>query len=319
MTFRGDGGEATTLAPDNAFAVLGNDTRIQILQTLGEADDPLSFSDLRSAVGLRHGGQFNYHLDKLVGHFVQQTDEGYTLQRAGQRVVEAVLSGSITHDPVMEPTTIDERCPYCDAPTMVAYQQERVEQYCTDCTGHYGLAATTDKSFASVDYGFLGAYPLPPAGLLGRGAADVQQAASTWGSLKYLAVASRVCPSCSAALDESIRVCEAHNPTNGACGLCLNRHAVQITLRCPNCSREFAGAFVLGILANIDMLTFLTTHGINPISPGSQTAYEGVVMDYGEEILSTDPFKARFTFTIDDDTLELTVNDELNVVEISER
>lgn len=64
------------LSPDDAFGLLGNETRLAILQALGDAADPLSFSELRDRVWVSDSGQFNYHLDQLTGPFVGQTDEG---------------------------------------------------------------------------------------------------------------------------------------------------------------------------------------------------------------------------------------------------
>ena len=70
--------DGATLAPDDAFELLGNETRVRILQTLGTADEPVPFSELHDRVGLRDSGQFNYHLDRLVGHFLQKTDRKST-------------------------------------------------------------------------------------------------------------------------------------------------------------------------------------------------------------------------------------------------
>lgn len=94
-------GEPTTLSPDEAFAVLGDDTRLQILQMLGAADEPLAFSELFDRIEYHDSSNFGYHLDKLVDHFVRKTDEGYALRQAGRRVVEAILSGAVTDDPVL--------------------------------------------------------------------------------------------------------------------------------------------------------------------------------------------------------------------------
>lgn len=60
------------------------------MQALGEAGfgESLSFTELRERVGVRQGAQFNYHLDKLVGHFVTKTDGGYSLRPTGHRVIE---------------------------------------------------------------------------------------------------------------------------------------------------------------------------------------------------------------------------------------
>lgn len=116
-----EGGEGG-LPPDDAFGVLGNETRIEILQTLGEADEALSFTELRDRVGIRQGGQFNYHLEKVVGHFVGKTEEGYILRQPGRRVVQAVLSGAVTDEPDLDYTEIDEECWWCGAPIVVRYQ-----------------------------------------------------------------------------------------------------------------------------------------------------------------------------------------------------
>lgn len=90
-TDTGPGG-STALSPGEAFAVQGDETRLQILQTLGEADDPLAFSELFDRVEYDDTANFNYHLGKLEIHFVHKTGDGYALRNAGGRVVEAILS-----------------------------------------------------------------------------------------------------------------------------------------------------------------------------------------------------------------------------------
>lgn len=77
--------ESATLSPGEAFGILGNATRVDILRTLAEAGlgETLSFTALRDRVGIRQGAQFNYHLDKLVGHYVTKTNDGYALRPAG--------------------------------------------------------------------------------------------------------------------------------------------------------------------------------------------------------------------------------------------
>lgn len=52
MTSEADEENTMILSPDDAFTVVGNDTRMEILQTLGEADQPLSFSELRERIGI---------------------------------------------------------------------------------------------------------------------------------------------------------------------------------------------------------------------------------------------------------------------------
>jgi hypothetical protein len=46
-------GDSEIPSPDEAFAILRNEARIDIPETLGEADGPLSVAELRDAVGIR--------------------------------------------------------------------------------------------------------------------------------------------------------------------------------------------------------------------------------------------------------------------------
>ncbi|MDY6764215.1 MAG: helix-turn-helix domain-containing protein, partial [Halobacteria archaeon] len=108
-----DGKTQTTMSPDEAFNTLGNETRMEILQTLAEADEPLMFRELRKRVGLDDPGNFNYHLNKLKGQFVRKTDGGYKLTQSGNHVYQAILSGTVTQTPTVEPTELDERCYHC--------------------------------------------------------------------------------------------------------------------------------------------------------------------------------------------------------------
>jgi len=320
MTTDGADTEAQTLPPDDAFAVLGNETRMEILRALGEADGPLSFSQLRERVGMRDSGQFNYHLDEVEGHFAAKTDEGYVLRETGRMVVEAVLSGAVTRAPVMDPARIDDPCPLCGGPAAVAYEGGQIKHYCTECEGHYGPVLAAHESATSggesdgvAKYGFLGAFQLPPAGLQGRTPSELFRAAAVWGIVELLATASGVCPRCSAPLADSVSVCEAHDSADGLCDRCENRHAIHADFGCTNCLFEVGGALAVALVADLDVLAFLIDHGINPVSPSSPAVYNAALMDYDEELLSADPFEARVTLSVDGDTLALTVDGDLNV------
>ncbi|WP_372913058.1 winged helix-turn-helix domain-containing protein [Salinigranum sp.] len=304
---------ADTLSPDEAFATLGNETRLSILQALGEADRPVSFSALFDRVDADDSGGFNYHLDRLVGHFVDKTTAGYELRQAGRRVVEAVLSGAVTDAPVVERTRLDQPCHYCGAPIEVSYRQDRILKYCTACPGRDQSPSGVPDAPVS---GYLGSLPLPPAGVQGRTAGEVYVAAWTWANLEFLAEAGGVCSRCSAALTESVSVCEAH-ADEGVCDRCGNRHAVQFTADCPNCINDLQGPFVLQLVSDTRLLHFLTAHGLNPVAPSRDAiaAVDRVHMDYEEDVRSVEPFEACFTFSVDGDTLSLTVDDDLDVVD----
>lgn len=79
-----NGGDA--VSPDEAFAPLGNDTRVGILQALwdvfesGKGDNAIPYSELFDQVDIRDSGNFSYHLEKLTGPFVRQTRVGRRTQ-----------------------------------------------------------------------------------------------------------------------------------------------------------------------------------------------------------------------------------------------
>ena len=323
MSSESTDGESRTLSPDDAFQVLGNETRMEILQTLGEAAGPLSFSEVRDRVGMRDSGQFNYHLDKVEGHFVEQRNGGYALRQAGRRVIQTVLSGAITEDPVVQPEMVDEPCPICGAPTVVAFHRERLNHYCSECSGYYGMTTPLIASGTSgtgadetTEYGYLGSVIFPPAGLQGRSSREMFQAGTAWFMLAVVAMANQVCPRCSARLSTSVSVCEEHDATDGPCNECKNRHAILAEYACTNCLFERDGPIGLTLMTNGELLAFFLSHGLNPIDPSNQAVDFEALMDYEEEVLSMDPFEARFIFTLDTDSLSLTVNEDLDVIEV---
>lgn len=302
-------GKTTTVPPDEAFAVLGNETRIRILQALGEADEPLSFSELYDRIDYDPSTNFSYHLGKLEGHFVSKTDDGYELGQVGNRVVQAVLSGTMTEAPLLERTRIDHRCEYCGADTEVSYTKGYLGLYCTECPGN-----TTDD-VPSEFRGYLRAQPFPPAGLQGRNATEVHRAAFVWGNLQRLSLASDLCPICSAPLDTAMEVCDNHDSDEGLCETCDRRQMVSVTAHCTNCIIQGGGPLQTFLLANTEVLAFLTTNGINPLAPSTEPWAELETRD--EEVLSTDPFMVRVTFAIDDSTITLTVDEDLSVEDVA--
>lgn len=105
-----------------ALEALGNEQRITILRALAETDTPLPFSELRRRVGIDDTGRFNYHLDQLLGPFVRQTDAGYELGYAGERLVVAVAdlepeaAAMRSDDRPTADGAGSESCPVCGEP-----------------------------------------------------------------------------------------------------------------------------------------------------------------------------------------------------------
>lgn len=314
MAHSTDPEDNTVLSPDEAFSLLGNDTRIRILRVLGEAETPLSFTELRDRVGIRQGQQFNYHLDKLVGHFIRKNDTGYVLRQAGRRVIEAVLSGIVTEDPRFERTEVEKwPCQYCGAPTEVRYRQERVERYCTECVGLFGEGSTRKVPDMPREEGDLGYLDLPPAGIQDRTAQEIWEAAITWTYSEMLVTGNGVCPRCSAPVTHDVVLCEDHDTEGGLCDKCGRRQQVSFQADCLNCIFKWRSVLSVYVASRIELLDFMTDRGLDPLADSWDWGW-----DYEEEILSTSPFRGRFTFTIDGDPITLTLNDDLEVVEVTQ-
>jgi len=106
-----------TETPSDALGVLSDPTRVSILRTLAEAGEPLSFSELRRAVGVSDGGRFNYHLSLVCEHFAREVEDGYELDDAGARLVTAAdveIAGNEAREAV-EPDP-ETPCPVCGEP-----------------------------------------------------------------------------------------------------------------------------------------------------------------------------------------------------------
>lgn len=299
------------LSPENAFAILGNEVRLEVLQTLGTADEPLAYSELLERMDYDDPGNFSYHLDKLVGHFVGKSDEGYVLRRPGERVMEAVLSGAVTTDPVREPAETDWPCPLCSAPIEVGYQHERVTMYCPECPGIYGHRGSEDDG--STESGMLGFIPLPPSGVENRTAAEMRRVAEIWTATSMQAIARGVCPRCSGIIDHSIHVCEAHDESEGACEQCGRRFGAMASAGCANCVFDMKAPVAGHLSVYPEVMALMIEHGIDPVAPEGIFPYAAV----DETILSTDPFEACYAYTVDDDALTLTVDGDLSVINVT--
>lgn len=97
--------------PTDPLAVLGHELRMHILRALADADEPLTFTELREAVEVGDTGRFNYHLTRLCEYFVRETADGYELGHAGDRVIAAGRLPSDSESAVGP----GEQCPICGA------------------------------------------------------------------------------------------------------------------------------------------------------------------------------------------------------------
>lgn len=314
MPSESDGTDGEVLSPDDAFAALANETRMAILQALGHADGPMAFSTLRDHVGVRDSGQFNYHLGKLTGHFIRQTDEGYTLRQAGRRVIEAVLSGAVTGGPDMEATPIEVPCIYCDAGTEVSFRQERLLWRCTECPGTFADREATSDAFGTLPSGTIELAYLPAAGIQHRTPREMLEASDVWSAAEDVALTNGVCPRCSGTIEDTVDVCEDHDDTGGVCPRCHTRLGVTVRSECTNCNHTRVSTVVVHLLADPTFRSVFDSRGVDVIATPLDQMSAFVVRGY--DVLKTDPFRARMTFLVAGDEITFTVDADLSVADV---
>jgi len=303
------------LSPDEAFALVADETRLEILRTLADAGDTLAFSTLFERCEYDTRSNFSYHLDKLEGHFISRTDEGYALRQTGRRVVEAVVSGTVTEDPVVQRARSDRPCPICSAPIEVSYHQERVEMYCSECPGIVRQADAGEQF--DREFGTLGHISLPPAGVQGRTPPEMHHAAQVWSNLELLGMSAGICTRCAGTIEHSLSVCTDHEAADGVCDHCDRRYAALFEVECGTCHYETSGIAIVGLLATTELLSFVTDHGGNPLKPDTFDVAPGALANYEEDVRSVDPLRVAVTFTIRGESLTVTIDEDVSVVDVT--
>lgn len=316
MTTETDAEDGGVLPPDEAFAVLGNETRIQILQSLGQSEAPLVFSELRDRVGMSDTGQFNYHLNKLVGHFVRKTDAGYKLRQPGHRVIQAILSGSVTGAPELDATDVDAPCIYCGSATEVSFRQERLLWRCTECAGTFADREATSEAFGTLPKGTIDLAYLPAAAVEGRTAREMLEASDVWSASEDVALYNGVCSRCAGNIERSVSVCQDHDDGGEVCEECHTRLGITVSSNCTNCSHETQGTLLVHLMADPAFRSVFDSRGIDVIATPLELMGAFEVVDH--EVLDTDPLRVRITHAVAGDRVSLIVGDDLSVSEVIE-
>lgn len=299
------------------FELLGNQTRLAILLALWEAYEPhsdapaVSFSELRERVGVRDSGQFNYHLGKLNGQYVESTEEGYRLHPIGLRLVQTVISGTGA-EASLPPTEINFPCHLCGGQTAVTYEDGWLSHVCMECEG--GFEDTVRSG------GLLFSEPFPSAALSDRTPEEIFAA----GVLQLLqAVVMKlggVCPTCSGIVESQMTVCDDHDPDPGElCDACRRSSPVVVKWRCTVCKYRGSTSPSGTVLLQPDAVTFYHDHGIGlgyAVSDFDRaTKALQLIRDADDELLSTDPLRVQVTARCDGDELPLTLDERLHPVE----
>lgn len=283
---RHDDDRPGVVPPADAFALVGDETRLAILEALWRLAGPASFSEIREEVGTHDSAQFNYHLGKLRGQFVRKTEAGYELRTAGKKVVQAIFAGSFTRHPARD-IRITDPCVRCGHELSARYEDEMLRLACPACGhGH-------------------GEYPFPPGGLQDRTDQEILEAFDQRVRHLHCLAKDGVCPACNGRMETSIQRGET-------CCLGAQIHAVHT---CHQCAEELCSTVGMGLLDQSPIVSFYADHGINL----SETPYwqlSWCVDDTALSVRSEDPWHIAVEVTVGDETLTAIADGDLTITEI---
>lgn len=306
-----------------AFEILGNDTRLAILLILWEAQDPgpplsepseeaVSFSDLRERVGIHDSGQFNYHLDKLVGTFVEQTEDGYSLTTSAEQILRAVFAGTLADPPPLDGEPIDVECFHCGASTVIDYSDGVLDVRCTSCDGTFHEPDDPP--------GILAKLHRPPVGLANRTPQEFHRYGNTWDRHRLHSMIEGVCPECSGAVTTTIHVCDDHDTADETvCEYCGSFFEIQSFFVCNICKYAWRTPAWAILFTDVAVLAFFHEHGLDPFALYDEFSL-GEIYEVIERmtVRTKEPLEVEVTVEIDGEHLYVTINDDGRVIEVNE-
>ena len=284
--------------PHEAFAKLGDETRVEILKALAAAEQEiegnqevptLSFSELYDRVDVSNSSRFAYHLDQLTDVFVRKTDEGYTFTWAGERIVRTIVAGGYGTPMTFDSVPIDGRCPECGGLSLRGGPKDAtVKVSCDDC----------ERCIAS--------YPLTP-GVTGRRDPDaIVRAVERRTRASFQSVFDGDCPECGGRFDlEVSEVAGIPSITYGSIS------------RCRECRSTYGMPVQIWALSHPSTIAFYWERGVDV----TEKPFWDLITDVAEgrwtvETIDEDPSSYRITIREDDDELWLTFDDDLEVTDV---
>lgn len=297
------------------FGVLSDSTRVDILSALWDHHDPtdprpMSFSQLREAVGATDPGGFNYHLKKLTGQFVRKVDGGYELRDAGKRMARVLVSGAVGSNTSLDQTTVDSNCLFCEGRLSIRYADGWRYINCTECNA---------RCIGSYPASLISMGELPPAGLVGRTPSEVYAADRIWDKHRTEMVMSQVCPECAGPMPvDHIDVCPNHDPdphSEAVCDGCGSIFWGMVYHVCQVCKNLWKLPTLLYPVTHPAVVSFYYDHGLE--ANLASLEQRGITLDYDESVVSEDPLRIQIKIPLDDEVCTVTYDDQMRVVTVT--
>lgn len=310
---REDPSECSPLTQRDAFELVGDETRAEILRVLSEAREgglppTLSFAELRDRLTVDTGSsQFNYHLDRLTGTFVEdrsqgsaqlvdafvEGDDGYALRPTGTLLTRlfAATGSPEGRDTAAPAFDTDTACHYCGETLRAQFANRTFRVWCPGCDHQY--------VYTLVPPGLLAGDPSPET-LLDRADAYLRR--------KYTTFARGTCPMCASGTPTTVVAPEEIN-WPGA-----DRLTALFRRRCDHCGNLNYALLGTELLTDPGLVAFCRETGLD-VTDTRLWALPFALTDRHTTVDREEPWTATLSLTRDGARLDLQVDDDLRIVE----
>jgi hypothetical protein len=283
----------TDLEPQDAFALVAHELRFEIIRALWDAgDEPLTFSELRAAVGRPDGGNFNYHLDRFLGPLVTRhegsdgdgTSPGYGLTVAVRNLMAAIESGGYHRTARLDPVGVEGICRVCGGGVEAVYEDDLARIRRLDC----------DAPMFTL--------PLPARAVAAHDPADLPDLLDRWVRRTNRSVRADICPVCSGRLDGRL-VDDLERPAE---------HGIA-SYTYLECDKTVVVPVSSLLVEHPALVQFAMNRGVDPRDWRTWSVAWRRRVDVDR--LQTDPLRVAVRVTVDGEPLELVVDEHVAVTD----
>lgn len=277
------GSEASNRRSDPAqvFAALSDSLRVDILremnayfQATGEME--VGFAELRKRIGIQDSGRFRYHLNKLCGHFVKKTSDGYRLTHAGIQILAAIFAGTYTDTVSLGPVELDSECPFCGQPAVASCQ----DGVCfVTCANEHPLFQ----------------WSVPPNATAEKPLSEIIDLAELLAFQAIEQALAGVCSQCYNPVDPEVVVEEQTRPG--------------FRSTCSMCSAQVIGPASFCLLVDDEVMAFCRRHGFT-LQDDHVWEFPFVSDDSAVTAVEKDPVQVTFEISFNGETLAVIVDEQ---------
>jgi len=280
--------------PEAVFSAVANETRFDILRAVwdltktGAGDGSATFAEVRAEAGVQDSGQFNYHLQELSPRFVRKTEEGYETTHAGSQLVGAVVSGVYTDDETAVAAQPVGDCPNCGGTVEAGYADGQMQVECVDCE-----VTITDVA-------------APPILAASHDPDELPEVYSKHILCEIERINRGFCPYCSGRIDP--RVEEMDGPEAEEL-----QGFLDVVYECRECGGDIHTAVGAAVIDHPAVVSLFHDAGIDvrrtpvwELDPLFETP---------GQVVGEDPLRIEATLEVGGDELELSLDEDVNVVE----